>query len=216
MIANLNDIVGETIQPLLKPLGFKKKGLQWNRDRGDFVDVLTVQEAKHSTHEKQVFTLNLGVAVKSFHKAVWQKSLSSSVSEADCPVRLRLGDLIQGKPFGDANDQWWEIEESTQSAKLIGKQIADALKDMGIPFLKRFDTFGAVADHLKKVKGWQAKNPLTLIYRALAEWKDGDGNGALDTLTAVKGKAWEAKAVAIREMIINTPTPDSPSSTPRG
>jgi hypothetical protein len=215
MIANLNDIVGETIQPFLKSIGFKKKGLQWNRDRGDFVDVLTVQEAKHSTSAKQVFTLNLGVAVKSCHEAVWQKLLSSSVSEADCPVRLRLGDLIQGKPFGDANDQWWEVEGGTQSAQLIGEQIVDALKDMGIPFLERFETFGAVADHLKKVRGWQAKNPLALIYRAFAEWKNGDGDGALDTLTAVKGKAWEAKAAAVREMIINTPTPDSPP-TPRG
>jgi hypothetical protein len=215
MIASLIDIVGETIQPLLKPLGFKKRGLQWNRDRGDFVDVLTVQEAKHSTPEKRVFTLNLGVAVKFFHEAVWQKSLSSSVSEADCPVRLRLGDLIQGRLFGDANDQWWEIED-TQSAKLIGKQLADALKDMGIPFLQRFDTFGAVANHLKAVQGWQAKNPLTLIYRALAEWKDGDCNGALDTLTAIKGKSWEAKTAAVREMILKTPNPDSPPQAPRG
>jgi hypothetical protein len=90
------------------------------------------------------------------------------------------------------------------------------LETAGIPFLERFETFGAVADHLKKVRGWQAKNPLALIYRAFAEWKNGDGDGALDTLTAVKGKAWEAKAAAVREMIINTPTPDSPPSTPRG
>lgn len=200
-MANLDDIVGQTIQPLLKSVGFKKKGLQWNRDRGEFVDVLTVQEAKHSTSERQVFTLNLGVLVKSFYESVWRKSLNGFATEADCAVRVRLGDLIQGKPFGDANDQWWEIEGATQSAELIGRQIEDALKGMGIPFLEQFGTFGAIADHLKRVKGWQAKNPLIVINRALAEWKTGASNDALETLATIKGKAWEGKADVVREMI---------------
>jgi len=205
MIANLNDIVGKSIQPLLKSVGFKKKGLQWNRDRGEFVDVLTVQEAKYSTLEKQVSTVNLGIAIPEFREIIWP-NIKASPTEADCVVRVRLCDLIQGKPFGDANDQWWKIEDAAQSAELIGREIEDALKGIGIPFYERFDSFSAIVDHLRRVRGWQEKNPLILIYRSLAEWRMGISNDALQTLTLIKGTAWEAKAASVRN-IINTSPP---------
>ncbi|MCG8360791.1 MAG: DUF4304 domain-containing protein [Kiloniellales bacterium] len=194
-------MIKELIQPLLKSLGFKNKGLQWNRVRGEFVDVVTVQEAKHSTPERQVITLNLGVFVKPFYEAVWQKSPGGFVTEADCAVRVRLGDLVQRKPYGDALDQWWEIEAVPRGDGSAGKEIENALRDLGIPFLERFDKLDAVADHLHKVKGWQAKSPLIVIYRALAEWKTGASSTALETLSTIKGKAWEAKARLIRETI---------------
>lgn len=179
------------------------------------MDVLTVQEAKHSTREKRVFTLNLGVFAKSFHELVWQKPLCGFANEADCVIRVRLGDLIQEKPFGDGYDQWWEVEDDVQSIESTTKQLVDALISKGLPFLEYFDTFSAVNEHLKKVKGWQAKNPLTVIYRALAEWRTGASDDANQTLTSIKGKAWETKAALVRE-IINTPlATDSPPPTSR-
>jgi len=200
MISDLEGIVRGVIQPVLKSGGFKTRGLRWNRNRGDFVDVVTVQEAKYSTAEKQVFTLNLGVFVKSFYEAVWQKPSSGLVTEADCAIRVRLGDLVQGKPYGDALDQWWEIENSTHTGDLAGREIENALRELGLPFLERFDNFRMIADHLQKIRGWQAKNPLTLLYRALAEWEMGDSSSALETLTVIKGKAWELKADVVRDM----------------
>ena len=200
-MSNLDEIVKGSIQPLLKSLGFRKKGLRWNRDRGEFMDVVTVQEAKHSTLERQVFTLNLGVFVKLFYETVWQKHPSGFMTEADCAVRVRLAHLVQGKPYGNALDQWWEIEAVAPGDVLIGKEVEDALRDIGIPFLERFDKFDAIADHLHKVKGWQAKDSLIVIYRALAEWKTGATNTALKTLSMIEGKAWEAKADVVREII---------------
>ena len=165
------------------------------------MDVVTVQEAKHSTLERQVFTLNLGVFVKLFYETVWQKHPSGFMTEADCAVRVRLAHLVQGKPYGNALDQWWEIEAVAPGDVLIGKEVEDALRDIGIPFLERFDKFDAIADHLHKVKGWQAKDSLIVIYRALAEWKTGATNTALKTLSMIEGKAWEAKADVVREII---------------
>lgn len=202
-MADLSEIIKQSIQPFLKQLGFKKKGLQWNRDRGEFVDVVTVQEAKHSTPEKLVFTVNLGVFVKPFYEAVWRKSPNGFATEADCAVRVRLGDLIQGKPYGDALDQWWQVEPSALDNGEIGKEIEKALRELGIPFLERFDNFGKIADHLQKVEGWQAKNPLITLYRALAEWKTGASKNALETLAMIKGKAWEARADVVRKVVEN-------------
>jgi len=196
----LDEIVKLSIHPFLKSIGFKKKGLEWNRDRGDFVDVITIQASKYNTLERQTFTVNLGVFVKSFYEAVWQQSNSGFAMEADCAVRVRLGDLIQGKPYGDALDQWWEIESSSPD-RLIGSEIENALRELGIPFLERFENYEFTANHLQKVEGWQAKNPLNKLYLALAEWKSGTPSIALETLGSIKGKAWEAKADVIHRLI---------------
>ena len=193
-------IVKDSIQPLLKSHQFKKKGLQWNRDRGCFVDVITVQEAKHSTEDAEVFTLNLGVFVPSFFEAVWSRALSGFATEADCAVRLRLGDLMQGKLYGDAVDQWWTLSDSG-SSESSSDEIRRAIEEKVIPFFARFDTFEAIAGHLRQMRGWQANNPLMTIYRALAEWKSGSTSLALQVLDGVKGKAWESKASAVVEMI---------------
>lgn len=197
-----NQLIEESVQPLLKSRGFKRKGLQWNRERGMYIDVVSLQEAKHSTLEKVVFTINLGVFVKPFFEAVWGKTLNGFATEADCVIRLRLGDLIQNNPYGDALDQWWTLPAESEGVESPNEEIRKALEGKAIPFLESFQDFGAVAEHLSQVKGWQAKNDLLLIYRALAEWKNGSATSALRTLDAVKGKAWESKATTAREMVL--------------
>jgi hypothetical protein len=198
----LNQFVEESMQPFLKSQGFKKKGLLWNRERGIFTDVVTLQEAKHSTPENAVFTINLGVFVNPLFEIVWSKALNGFATEADCAVRLRLGDLIQNKPYGDAHDQWWTLPDDSESVALISQEIQKALEEMAIPFLEKFQDCEAIAEHLRQVKGWQAKNALFLIYRALAEWKSGSATSALKSLDAVQGKAWESKVATAREMVL--------------
>ena len=72
---------------------------------------------------------------------------------------------------------------------------------VGTPFLDRFFEYNIIAEHLKQVKGWQSKNPLMMIYRALAEWKNGKSKVASETLSGIKGKSWESKVNAIQEII---------------
>lgn len=196
----LDSVVNESIQPLLKTRGFKKKGLLWNRSRDCLIDVVTLQEAKYSTEDSVVLTLNLGIFVPSFFEAVWNKPSSVFVSEADCIVRVRLGDLIQDKPHGDALDKWWTLPDA-MSEESTRDDILEALKSKGIPFLDSFDNFQTIAEHMRQVKGWQSKNPLMVIYRALAEWKSGETSSALQLLDHVKEKNWVSKASAVAVLI---------------
>lgn len=165
------------------------------------MDVITVQEASYSTSAHEAFTINLGVAVPEFRKVIWPDKDKKILSEAECVVRVRLGDLMQGKLHGGALDQWWEIDGVAGSAETIGQEIENALKVLGIPFLERFDKFSAIVGHMHKTKGWQTKNPLMVLYRALAEWKAGASNEALESLSNVKGKAWKAKVDVVRKLI---------------
>lgn len=199
-MTNIDKLIKPAIQLYLKSVGFKKKGLQWSRDRGDFVDVVTIQLAKYNTIEKQTFTVNLGVFLKSFSEAVWQNPRCVFATEADCVVRVRLGDLMQGKLYGDSLDQWWDIEPSSLDG-LVGTEIENALRELGIPFLGQFENYKEIADHLRKVKGWQTKNPLVTLYSALAEWKAGAPKAALVSLETIKGEVWQAKADVIRKLI---------------
>ena len=48
-------------------------------------------------------------------------------TEADCDVSVRLGALMQGKPFGDANDKWWTINGTPQCNNSLGSEIQSAL-----------------------------------------------------------------------------------------
>jgi hypothetical protein len=153
------------------------------------------------TQTEQVFALNLGIFVKSFYEAVWGRPLNGFATEADCDVSVRLGALMQGKPFGDANDKWWTINGTPQCNNSLGSEIQSALVGVGIPFLDRFSEYNIIAEHLKQVKGWQSKNPLIMIYRALAEWKNGKSKVASETLSGIKGKSWESKVNAIQEVI---------------
>ena len=122
------------------------------------------------TQTEQVFTINLGIFVKSFYEAVWGRPLNGFATEADCDVSVRLG--------AKYNPRWWGV---------------------GTPFLDRFFEYNIIAEHLKQVKGWQSKNPLMMIYRALAEWKNGKSKVASETLSGIKGKSWESKVNAIRD-----------------
>jgi len=69
----------------------------------------------------------------------------------------------------------------------------------GYPFSRPIFRYNIIAEHLKQVKGWQSKNPLMMIYRALAEWKNGKSKVASETLSGIKGKSWESKVNAIRD-----------------
>ena len=86
------DQVVEEIVPLLKERGFRKRRRCWNRSRGEFVDVIRIQESKTSDPERRDFTVNLGVFVPAFHDAVWGEPPKGFAVEAHCAVQRRLGD----------------------------------------------------------------------------------------------------------------------------
>ena len=97
-------------------------------------------------------------------------------------------------------DRWWEIEPLSTDGS-VGAEIEKALIDLGIPFLGQFENYEITADHLQKLEGWQSKNPLIALYLALAEWKTGAPKVALETLRAIKGEVWKAKADVIHRLI---------------
>lgn len=196
----ISAVTSDHLAPVLKSQGFKKRGNQWNRVRGDFVDVVTLQEASFSSENETVFTLNIGVSIPEFVEAVWPNSITGFLTEAECAVRVRLGDLLQGKIYGDSIDQWWSIN-SKDSVESVGNDVAAALDEYAIPFLEVFNDYDSIADHLRKSSGWTANSPFHLICGALAEAKCNRRAEALARLEQIKGKAWKDKIPVLQQLI---------------
>jgi hypothetical protein len=184
----------------LKIHGFKKSQLQWNRIRGDFVDVVSVQEATYSTDESIAITINLGVFVPSFFAAIWTKPHKGFVKDADCTIRIRLGDLIQRKLYGDALDQWWTLTDRV-SLVAVGNEVSSAIEEFALPFLDSIDDYDAIATHLGRLTGSASKTPIHFLNRCLAEWKSGNKTEAFAQLDHVSAKAWLPKVQAIKTLI---------------
>ncbi len=199
MIISLEEIAKTSIHPILKACGFKKKGLQWNRNRGDYIDVITIQEAGYSDTEKTMFTINLGIFVKSFYEAVWQKAQRGFVNEADCVIRLRLSDLLQSKHYGDAKDEWIEIDIDNHQSVL--EDISECLVAICMPFFDKIETPYKILEHMNLTQGGINKTPLMSIYKALANWKTGSNHKALEVLSTVKAKAWASKIKLVQDEI---------------
>lgn len=195
-------LVTEFIQPLLREHRFKKRRVLWNRTRGFFVDVIRVQEATYSTEQSQVFTVNIGVCMPSLNDLIWDGPLKGFASEADCVIRHRLGDVMQGKLYGDSLDTWWTLSAPGE-LEVAGEEIREALEIKALPFLESFDSIESIVNHLDRMSGWQSAYPLMIIYRALAEWKSGSPSTALKTLEPLRkqGGAWASKAISIEAAI---------------
>lgn len=184
----------------LKIRGFNKSRLQWNRIRGDFIDVVSVQEATYSTDELIALTINLGVFVPSFFAAIWTKPHSGLVTDADCVIRIRLGDLIQRKLYGDALDQWWILTDG-DSLVAVGNEVACAFEEFALSFFDSIDDYDLIATHLGRITGSASRTPIHFLNRCLAEWKSGNQTEALAQLDHISAKAWLPKVQIIKALI---------------
>lgn len=196
----IDNLIKGHLSPLLKKNGFKKKKNLWNRNRGSFVDVIDVQEAKGSTASSERLTLNIGVFVPELYEAVWDKPTQGFAQEADCVVRFRLGALLQDDFTGKALDTWWDLN-TDQDVDAVGLELTEALENKAFPFLDSMSDFKGLADVVDGMGGWQKQYPLMQLYLALIRKELGqlkDATIIVDTLLSGSNKAWMPHAQRVR------------------
>lgn len=193
------------LDELLKPLGFARKKLTWNRRSGDFIDVLDVQSSKAG----DTVTVNAGVTHADIHLKCWGTALPSWVQEPDCIVRTRVGELVDGK------DLWWSLNETSAVGDAAEKTASRLL-----PFITQMHSVGAMASLLEARQVARQKYPPPIIYLALLKDAQGDTAAAhalLNDLASRPIGAWKTKLEAVASRLGRAATtPDSPPSTPRG
>ncbi len=201
----LDKIITDSIHPLLKSVGFRKKDRRCNRIRGKFIDVIQIQESTYRFKYCVNFTVNLGVFVPEFWEIIWGRSFSGFANEADCSIGNRLGDLLQGKPYGDSNDFWWAIsnsDELNQADIDVVNEVVLGLKEHAVTYLESCDNYDNIINNLLKQKGSFGIYALSKIHLALAQWKAGCEVDAVHTLNNIKNNSWKEKADLARALIL--------------
>ena len=189
----IRKIAKDFLTPSLKPLDFNNRGAVWNRKRGEFVDVISLQRSKGSSEFEESITVNIGLVVPEFIQAIYGKSPPSFFQEGFGVIRVRLGEA--GDVSGRAPDKWWDVTE--QNLVDTANEIQSLVLNKGLPFLESFRDFETIVCHLEQLHGWQTKYPYVQICRALAYWKLRD-EARSEKLLSGPASIWEEQVANVR------------------
>lgn len=174
------------IDEVLEKHQFYKRGLIWNRDYADFVDVIDFQIGK----SKDMFTLNAGVADKFVIRACWGMDGSDLVEEPSCTVRARLGELLHGR------DVWWSFSEDDGI-----EEVLNGIQDVAMPFLQLNHSIDHMIETLEGNPASRRYPPET-IYLALLYHRKGESERCREMFKSMKlTGAWSQKASEILDAL---------------
>lgn len=143
------------------------------------------------------FTVNVGIFIPDFYQIVWGKAKSTFASEADCPVRIRAGHLMQDDPYQvrHSTEVWWSLK-SDIAFEDARKEISQALRMKILPFLESFNTIYDVRDFLEKSRG---PKPMDVrLYLSIARHRTGDPEGAHAILKECAKGSWSQRCERVR------------------
>ena len=131
-------IVKEGFTPVLKPLSFKKKALNYYRRLAEVGHIINIQKSSYGDRDNIKFRVNLGVFEPRFWAGSHIGQLPDYPTEPVCLIRKTINDLRGRK------DLWYEIHNYTDEQKLI-KEIQYIL-----PFFDQLDSVEKILSALEK------------------------------------------------------------------
>ncbi len=136
--------LGASLHSILKPEGFKKQRLTWNKRETDRVSVLQVQKSSWAEPHEAIFTLNLGVCFLDVHRLCWGSAPPKFVNDVRCCPKFRIGTVIDPSPK-EAYDIWWETDRKNGFEATIN-DVRSKVVDYGLPFFRATEDLGAAIE----------------------------------------------------------------------
>lgn len=131
------------LHALLRPAGFRKRGVTFVRELPGVRHVIALQSSSTTSSDQVVLTVNLGViAPAALHS--WDPP--TSASSGHC--RARLGELSPA-----AIDKWWPITDSA-SAAAAAREIVALTQEFALPVL---DSLSTLSDLLETLDSQRAR-----------------------------------------------------------
>jgi hypothetical protein len=133
----------------LRLFKFKRKGQSFAREFSDSWQVINVQLSAFSQSGEKSLTLNFAVCSKA-NLRFQDKETSKPPLHYTCPMRFRIGWLIEGK------DVWWPIRDESSAQVALSETLA-AINAKGIPFLDAVTSGNQILHlyHTGKVLGFE-------------------------------------------------------------
>ena len=136
-------IVKEGFTPVLKPLSFKKKALNYYRRLAEVGHIINIQKSSYGDRDNIKFRVNLGVFEPRFWAGSHIGQLPDYPTEPVCLIRKTINDLRGRK------DLWYEIHNYTDEQKLI-KEIQEDIQQYILPFFDQLDSVEKILSALEK------------------------------------------------------------------
>lgn len=140
-------IVKEGFTPLLKPLSFKKKALNYYRRLAEVGHIINIQKSSYGDRDHIRFRINIGIFEPKFWLGYYDFKHTGQVpdypTEPVCLIRKTINDLRGRK------DLWYEIHNYTDEQKLI-KEIQEDIQQYILPFFDQLDSVEKIFSALEK------------------------------------------------------------------
>jgi hypothetical protein len=154
----------------LSPIGFRRSAPNYWRLVDGLSQCVNFQASAWGSQEAGRFTINLGISSPALYEGFIGRKFPKVPAAALWPVSARIGFVMP-----DNRDLWWEVDESTDIAKL-GDQVADTLQNYAVPWFQSLATRKALIhafEHRTASLGgvFPAQVPLVL---AIFAAEDGD------------------------------------------
>lgn len=163
----LDSLIKVTMTPLLKKVGFKKKGRCWNKQVGDLVHVIQLQVSRYNTADDGSFTLNIGVFHSQVFSIIWDKYPPRHVPIENCIFSVRVGFIDAAQQnSNDVYDIWWSIDSKTNMEALL-EEIDVSISEKILPFLSRLSDAASVLECIERTNRYRNEMPLCRLNHAV-------------------------------------------------
>ena len=140
-------IVREGFTPLLKPLSFKKKALNYYCWLTEVGHIINIQKSSYGDRDNIRFRINIGIFEPKFWLVEYDFKHTGQVpdypTEPDCLIRKTINDLRS------RNDLWYEVTDTTNEEALI-KEIQEDIQQYILPFFDQLDSVEKILSTLEK------------------------------------------------------------------
>jgi hypothetical protein len=192
----IDDILKDTLAPALKRLAFKRRGLCWNRRRGAFVDVISIQKARFSTQEEEHIKGYVAVCVPEFREIIFGPS-PPFFTEADGIFSFRFTELEMNDLSGRVLDTWWKIRK--ENSKSIACDLQRLIAHKAVPFFDSCSSFIEAERLVCCKEGGLSKTPYFQLNKALLYWKLGEDEKCNEIISSID--KWPEKVELIRGVL---------------
>lgn len=146
------ELITRYLKPTLKQKGFLTSGNTWWRDKGDFFDVIDLQNSQGNSRTKLSFCLNIGPALKSY----LCYSKANKISHFDVVVNLREPAFMSEARCKQPHHSGWLgylIDDSTVINDFITEFAID-LEQQILPTLERLKNLDDWLDFIQEGQFW--------------------------------------------------------------
>ena len=190
--------LGTSLHSLLKPQGYRKRKLTWNKRDANRIAVLQVQKSQWAEPNEATFTINLGICFPAVYAACWNEELPEFVNEVRCYPRSRIGHVL-GRPKRKSLDIWWKTDRRSGYAKTV-EEVCSMVREHALPFLNDLNSVEAAIERMSQTSRRVVLDDINLAVMHCLTRQDGIGQRMLTDL-AQSSDHWRPRINEILERL---------------